>query len=123
MRRIRSTDTTPERAVRSIVSRLGFRYRLHAKDLPGKPDLVFRSRKKIIFVNGCFWHFHQECGTAHFPKSRLDYWIPKLERNKRRDGINHSKLKELGWAILVVWECEVKDTENLSSRLSRFLGS
>src|SRR5690348_3038706 len=90
MRRIRSMNTSPELQVRRIVHGLGFRYRLHSKDLPGRPDLVFRARRKVVFVNGCFWHFHQ-CGTAHFPKSRLEYWIPKFERNRKRDEENNRK--------------------------------
>ena len=88
MRRIRSTNTKPEIQVRQVVYRLGFRYRLHVSTLPGKPDLVLKGRRKVILVNGCFWHSHGRCGTAHFPKSRLEYWMPKLQRNKKRDAVN-----------------------------------
>jgi DNA mismatch endonuclease (patch repair protein) len=123
MRRIRGKDTSPELLVRRIVFRLGFRYRLHVADLPGKPDLVFKAKRKAIFVNGCFWHFHKRCRTAHFPKSRLEYWIPKLEGNKRRDRLNMKRLRRLGWQVLVVWECETSDPHSLSLRLERFLGN
>ena len=88
MRAIRSKGMRPELAVRSLVHKLGYRFRLHRKDLPGKPDLVFPSRRKVIFVHGCFWHSHQGCKAAHIPKSNLDYWIPKLERNRARDARN-----------------------------------
>lgn len=121
MRAIRSENTRPEVAVRKIVFRLGYRYRLHASDLPGKPDIVLRRNKRVIFVNGCFWHFHRRCGTAHFPVSRVDYWIPKLERNKIRDRRNVSALRRNGWRVLVVWECELKRIEKLKKRILQFL--
>lgn len=112
----------PEVIVRSMVHGMGYRYRLHLKDLPGKPDLVFRSRKKIIEVRGCFWHQHRGCSEAHLPKSRTDYWLPKLARNKQRDKENCKQLQKLGWRVLVVWECEIEDTKRLSTTLRKFLG-
>ena len=122
MRRIRSRDTTPEMVVRRMVHGMGYRYRLHGKDLPGKPDLVFKSRRKAIFVHGCFWHQHPGCQEGRLPKSNISYWRPKLERNQRRDAETHSALRDSGWRVLVVGECEVKDRTPLRRRLRRFLG-
>ena len=102
---------------------MGYRYRLHSAKLPGKPDLVFSRHKKVIDVRGCFWHQHGICADSHIPKSRTDYWIPKLTRNCERDQQNLRKVKKLGWRVLVVWECEVKDTRRLTTRLRRFLSS
>jgi DNA mismatch endonuclease (patch repair protein) len=121
MRAIRSKDMQPELRVRSIVHKLGYRFRLHRKDLPGKPDLVFGPRRKVIFVHGCFWHSH-DCKTAHVPKSNRQYWVPKLERNRTRDGKNVKALEARGWQALVVWECEARDEVSLTKRLKRFLG-
>ena len=122
MRRIRSKDNSPERTVRSIVHLLGFRFRLHREDLPGKPDLVFPSRKKLIFVNGCFWHGHGCPGVARKPKTNTEYWVKKIRDNKKRDVRNHRKLRILGWQILVIWECETEeDPERLRGRLLSFL--
>lgn len=121
MRRIKSKGMRPEVVVRSAVHRLGFRFRLHARDLPGKPDLVFRKRKKIIDVRGCFWHQHTRCAEAHIPKTRPEYWIPKLARNRKRDASNCRRLRALGWQVLVVWECETSDLTALSGKLFRFL--
>jgi DNA mismatch endonuclease, patch repair protein len=121
MRRIKSKDMKPEVAVRSIVHRMGYRYRLHCPELPGKPDLVFPRLKKIIEVRGCFWHQHRGCIDSHTPKSRMDYWIPKLKRNRLRDELNLRKLRKLGWDVLVVWECAVTDPAELATRLSGFL--
>lgn len=123
MRAIRSTGMRPEMAVRKLVHALGYRFRLHKKDLPGKPDLVFPSRQKIIFVHGCFWHSHARCKTAHVPKTNLDYWISKLDRNRTRDRKNVEALKRLGWKVLVLWECETNDEDHLRARVSSFLGS
>jgi DNA mismatch endonuclease (patch repair protein) len=122
MRRIKSKGMKPELLVRSMVHRMGYRHRLHSQDLPGKPDLVFRSRKKVIEVRGCFWHQHRRCPEAHRPKSRTGYWLPKLARNTQRDKANHKRLLALGWRMLVIWECEVTDTERVSRKLRRFLG-
>jgi DNA mismatch endonuclease (patch repair protein) len=121
MRAIRSKDMQPELKVRSLAHKLGFRFRLHRKDLPGKPDLTFASRGRVIFVHGCFWHSHS-CRTAHVPKSNLEYWIPKLERNRARDEKNIEALKAKGWQTLVIWECEVSDEHGLKKRLTKFLG-
>lgn len=121
MRAIRSKDMRPELKVRSIVHRLGYRFRLHRKDLPGKPDLVFISRRKVIFVNGCFWHSHG-CRVSHTPKSNAAYWGPKLERNKFRDHRNLDALRAAGWKALVIWECETNDEGRMRKLIVRFLG-
>jgi DNA mismatch endonuclease, patch repair protein len=120
MRRIRSKGMRPELAVRSLVHRMGYRFRLHRKDLPGKPDMAFASRRKVIFVHGCFWHSHC-CKLAHAPKSNLDYWRPKLERNRLRDEKALAAIKAMGWDALVAWECETKDEVSLADRIQAFL--
>ena len=120
MRAIRGSDTKPELVVRRLVHRLGYRFRLHRKDLPGKPDLVFGPRHKVVFVHGCFWHCHN-CKVAHDPKSNRSYWGPKLERNRIRDQKSLADLEAAGWQSLVVWECETWDEGNLKSRLTKFL--
>lgn len=123
MRQIRSKNTSPELAVRRIVHAMGYRYRLHRKDLPGKPDLTFPSRKKVVFLHGCFWHHHEGCREGRLPQTRAEYWGPKLTRNCERDAVSVSKLKALGWDVLTLWECEVeKDHAAVSKRLRRFLG-
>lgn len=116
---IRSTDTKPEQAVRRMIHGMGYRYRLHQKSLPGCPDLVFASKSKVIFVHGCFWHLHKNCGRL--PKSRQDYWKPKLEHNAERDQQVRRKLRRLGWRSLVIWECELHNEEKLARRIQRFL--
>lgn len=123
MRKIRSKDTSPELVVRKLAFGLGYRYRLHRKDLPGKPDLVFPGRKKIIFVHGCFWHQHQdpECKIARVPKSRESYWLPKLQHNVERDLKHRKELEHLGWSVLVIWECEVSDKGVISNKIQHFL--
>ncbi len=121
MRRIRASDTSPELAVRRLVHAMGFRYRLHVKRLPGRPDLVLARLGRIIMVHGCFWHSHEGCKDSHTPKTRLDYWRPKLEGNRRRDIENTVKLEQLGWRVLVVWECETTKKQRLAGRLKRFL--
>lgn len=122
MRLIRSKDTKPEMAVRSTVYRMGYRYRLHASDLPGCPDIVFRKRRKAIFIHGCFWHLHAGCRNNRPPKSRLDYWKPKLERNAARDAQARRELSKAGWRSMVIWECELDKPARVATRLSRFLG-
>jgi len=122
MRRIRSKGMLPELAVRSMVHRMGFRFRLHRKDLAGKPDLVFASRRKVIFVHGCFWHAH-DCKVAHTPKSNAAYWGPKLERNRARDKRNIDALRAAGWKPLVIWECEIRSGRTLQKRIRSFLGA
>ena len=119
MRRIRSKDTAPELIVRGLVHSLGYRFRLHRADLPGRPDLVFPSRKKVIFVHGCFWHQH--ICISRKPRSNQQYWLPKLQRNVARDAQHKSDLRRLGWRCLVVWECEVKNEASLIRTVRRFL--
>jgi DNA mismatch endonuclease (patch repair protein) len=122
MGRIGSKDTRPEMLVRRLVHALGYRYRLHAKDLPGKPDLVFRSRKKVIFVHGCFWHQHKGCREGRVPTSRESYWVPKLVRNVERDREHIRALKLLGWRTLVLWECQLDNPKELEHRVRAYLG-
>ncbi len=123
MGRVRSADTRPEMVVRRLVHGMGYRYRLHRKDLPGKPDLVLPGRRKVIFVHGCFWHRHgdPECRLTRWPKSRLDFWVPKLTANEERDAKVEALLGEFGWDVMIVWECQVRDTEALKRRISEFL--
>ncbi|MEB2604777.1 DNA mismatch endonuclease Vsr [Burkholderia cenocepacia] len=122
MRRIRSRDTAPEMIVRRIVYAMGYRYRLHRKDIPGKPDLAFPGRRKVIFVHGCFWHQHSGCRDGRAPKSNTGYWLPKLMRNKERDKIVIDQLTSLGWSVLTVWECETKNVSHLENIIDDFLG-
>lgn len=121
MRRIRSKDTSPELFIRRLIFKMGYRYRLHGKNLPGKPDLVFASRKKVIFIHGCFWHQHKNCIDSHIPRTNKDYWVPKLERNRIRDSENKIKLKENGWSFLIIWECQMKNSLGLSNKIKKFL--
>lgn len=123
MRRVRGKNTKPELAVRRLAHSLGFRFRLHRKDLPGKPDLVFPRYRAVIFVHGCFWHRHLDpiCHLARLPKSRLEFWLPKLETNRVRDEHIRAILNEKGWRVLVVWECELRHTEHLGNKISDFL--
>ncbi len=114
MRRIRSEDTKPELIVRKIVYGLGVRYRLHRKELPGHPDLVFASRKKVIFVHGCFWHQHEACAGGRLPRSRNEYWDKKLQRNVERDRKTMLQLKEMGWEALIIWECELVGSDAIA---------
>jgi DNA mismatch endonuclease, patch repair protein len=123
MAAVRSKNTGPERAVRTLVFALGYRYRLHRNDLPGTPDLVFPGRKKVIFVNGCFWHFHQRCAGFRAPKSRVEFWEGKLTRNRQRDRVNQRALRKLGWKVMVIWECEIKELARLQRKISEFLDS
>ena len=112
MSRIRSKNTKPEIVVRKMLHKRGIRYRLHARDLPGKPDLSNKEKKFAIFVNGCFWHQHKGCKRASIPKSNTDYWIPKLEKNVNRLRENLETLDTMGYRTAVIWECEVNDLEN-----------
>lgn len=109
--------------VRRLLHSLGYRYRLHRKDLPGKPDIVFSSRRKVVFVHGCFWHSHNVpgCRNKRKPKSNAEYWLRKLERNQARDQANIAALDALGWSALVVWECKTKERPALAERLQAFL--
>ena len=114
---IRAKNTTPEIIVRSILHRLGFRFRLHRNDLTGKPDIVLKKYRAVIFVHGCFWHQHKFCKRANIPKSNRKYWIPKLARNAERDKINKRDLKRDGWRVITLWECQARDPESLKLKL------
>lgn len=116
MSKIGSKDTKPELAVRSLLHRLGYRFRIHRKDLPGTPDLVLPRHGLAIFVHGCFWHGHG-CKVDKMPKSRTDYWGPKIEANKARDARKAGRLRRLGWRVTTVWECELKDPAKLERKL------
>jgi DNA mismatch endonuclease (patch repair protein) len=120
MQQIRHKNTGPELIVRRIVTKLGYRYRLHVESLPGKPDLTFRRIKRVIFVHGCFWHQHSGCREGRIPQSRTDYWGPKLLRNVERDRSHLAALSAAGWQALIIWECELDDSE-LSERIKSFL--
>ncbi len=122
MQAVKSENTAPELIVRRLLHGMGYRYRLHRTDLPGRPDIALISRRRAIFVHGCFWHGH-DCRKGKLPKSRLDYWGPKLERNKERDKEKAEMLESLGWGVLVVWQCETVDLVALTSRLHEFIGS
>ena len=120
MSRIRSKNTQPELLVRRLLHKAGFRYRLHRADLPGKPDLAFPGRKKVVFIHGCFWHMHEGCAMARVPKSRVEFWTTKLSANRLRDSAHVAKLEAAGWEVLVLWECELH-APNLLTKLSLFL--
>ena len=122
MKAVKSKDTGPEKRVRSVLHRLGYRFRLHRKDLPGSPDIVFPGRRQAIFVHGCFWHAHG-CKIGQAPKSKLDYWGPKLDANRARDARKLGELQAAGWAVLVLWQCELGDEPALEARLRTFLDS
>ncbi len=121
MSHIRGKDTLPELAVRRLVYSLGYRYRLHSKKLPGRPDLVFAGRKKVIFVHGCFWHMHPRCRKGRPPKTKRAYWLPKLKENRKRDLRNQRVLRKEGWAFLIVWQCELRNPDKLKAGIVNFL--
>jgi DNA mismatch endonuclease (patch repair protein) len=121
MRRIRKRNSKPELIVRRLVHGMGFRYRLHWNGLPGTPDVVLPRHRKVILVHGCFWHRHDCPDGTKLPRSKPDYWGPKLERNRWRDAVNIGRLREMGWEVLVVWECEMRDQQDLVRRLTQFL--
>lgn len=123
MARVRGKDTRPEMTVRRLVHAMGYRYRLHRRGLPGSPDLALITRRKAIFVHGCFWHRHPDpcCKLARLPKSRPEFWIPKLERNRQRDIENQQALRAMGWDYLVIWECQLKDKASLIEVIKAFL--
>lgn len=123
MARVRSKDSRPEMIVRRAAHALGYRYRLHRRDLPGTPDLVFGPRKKVVFVHGCFWHGHGCKLGARLPKTRVEFWTAKIARNVERDAQARQRLGDLGWLSLVLWECELNDREGLDRRLIEFLGA
>jgi len=118
MRLVRSKDTSPEIKVRSLLHTLGFRFRLHRKDLPGNPDIVLPKHSTVIFVHGCFWHRHRGCQQASTPATNQDYWIPKFKRTVERDKRNQKELQRLGWNVIILWECELKDLNRLADRLT-----
>ncbi|HQU59793.1 MAG TPA: DNA mismatch endonuclease Vsr [Saprospiraceae bacterium] len=121
MKRVKSSNTRPEMLIRKYLFSKGYRYRLHKKDIPGKPDLIFPAKKKIIFINGCFWHGHDCKRGARIPKANREYWLKKIGRNVERDKENFSKLKELGYKVAVIWECEMKDFQAIAEKLATFL--
>jgi len=121
MAAVRPVDTKPEFVVRRLVHGMGYRYRLHRRDLPGTPDLVFPARRAVVFVHGCFWHRHEGCALARIPKSRVEFWTQKLEGNRERDTRKLKELRAAGWRVLVIWECELKNSKTLARRLRRFL--
>jgi DNA mismatch endonuclease (patch repair protein) len=125
MARVRHRDTKPEIRVRRLVSAMGYRYRLQYKKVPGRPDLAFPGRRKVVFVHGCFWHRHPDpaCQLARLPKSRLEFWVPKLEGNRARDLRKQQEIQALGWSSLTIWECQLRDEEALREIISTFLDS
>jgi DNA mismatch endonuclease (patch repair protein) len=120
MAKVKNKDTKPELFVRSLLSSMGYRYRLHLRSVPGSPDIVFSHRKKVIFVHGCFWHRHKGCANCRLPKSKLEFWKPKLDGNAKRDARTRRELRRAGWQFLVVWECELKSAQ-LPQSLKSFL--
>lgn len=122
MSRVRNKDSKPEMVVRRLVHSMGYRYRLHAGRLPGRPDLIFPSRKKVIFVHGCFWHLH-DCANVRIPKSRLEFWETKLQGNRERDARVLVELEELSWSVLVIWECETYFNVDLKAKIAEFLST
>jgi DNA mismatch endonuclease (patch repair protein) len=122
MSRVRQKDTAPELIVRKTAHALGYRFRLYRKELPGRPDVVFSSRRKVVLIHGCFWHRHVGCPRTTTPKTRKAFWKRKFSENKKRDSRNIRELKKMGWDILIVWECETKDAGRLAQILSRYLG-
>lgn len=123
MAAVHSEDTSPEMAVRKIVHGLGYRYRLHVRTLPGRPDLVFPARRKVIFVHGCFWHRHRKCRYATSPKTRRRFWEAKFAANKARDRRVRRELRRMDWAVLAVWQCELRKSKGLAGRLDEFLSN
>ena len=121
MAQVKSKGMKPEMKVRRLLHGLGYRYRLHRKDLPGKPDMVFVARRKVVFVNGCFWHRHEGCPKVRIPKANRDYWVGKLERNRARDERNLALLAQDGWGVMTVWECELGDMAAVADGLTAFL--
>ena len=121
MSRIGGKDTKPEKMVRSLLHQMGFRFRLHRRDLPGTPDIVMKRHKMVVFVHGCFWHCHEGCSDSGIPKTNTDFWTAKLKGNVERDKKNEKTLEKLGWRVLKIWECETKDLETLADKLIREL--
>lgn len=121
MGRVASKNTVPEIKLRKLIFSMGFRYRLHCNDLPGRPDIVFLGRKKVIFVHGCFWHGHPNCKASKLPETRKEFWRTKISSNQERDKKNIKELENLGWKVLIVWQCELKDVLNITEKIKLFL--
>lgn len=121
MSRVRNRDTKPEKTVRSLLHAMGHRFRLHRKDLPGKPDIVLPKHKKVVFVHGCFWHGHAGCPRAARPTSNTEFWNKKIDKNMARDAAAQKDLSTLGWKHLIVWQCEMRDLPALTDKLEQFL--
>lgn len=121
MSRVRNKDTKPERVVRSLLHRLGYRFRLHDKKLSGKPDIVLARHRKVVFIHGCFWHRHGVCRALSIPENNSDFWARKFAENVRRDGEKLAALREAGWDVLVVWECQTKDRDKLERTVRSFM--
>ncbi|MBI3871642.1 MAG: DNA mismatch endonuclease Vsr [candidate division Zixibacteria bacterium] len=121
MRRVRGKDTAPELLLRSLLHRLGYRFRLHRQNLPGRPDIVFPSRGKVIFIHGCFWHGHSCRRGARIPKSNRRYWNTKIAGNRARDSLNRNRLRHRGWRAMIIWECQLSDLDRVTVRAIRFL--
>lgn len=120
MSRIRSKDTKPEKAVRSLLHSLGYRFRLHVKKLPGCPDIVLAKHKTVIFIHGCFWHRHAGCKYAYLPKSKKAFWRNKFQQNRNRDEVVMKEIMNLGWSVYIIWECETKNTARLQQKVESF---
>ncbi len=120
MSRVKRTGSTAELTVRQLIWGMGLRYRLNVKSLPGSPDLVFSKKRKVIFVHGCFWHGHADCNKGRLPKSNYEYWAEKISKNKERDLKVESQLKDNGWDVLTIWQCELRDTPSLKNRIDFF---
>lgn len=121
MGRVKNKNTAPEIKLRKLIFSMGFRYRLHCKDLPGRPDIVFLGRKKVIFVHGCFWHGHPNCKASKLPETRKEFWNTKINSNQERDRKNIKDLENLGWKVLVIWQCELNDILNITQKIRSFL--
>ena len=121
MGKVKSTNSKPELFVRKLLTKLGYRYRLHYRKLPGSPDISFPGRRKIIWIHGCFWHRHDNCVLARLPKTKLEFWTVKLEGNKIRDLANEKQIRHLGWDALIIWECQLRDPGEIEIRLRGFL--
>lgn len=121
MSRVKGKNTKPEKLVRCLLHGMGYRFRLHVDDLPGKPDIVLTRHRKVIFVNGCFWHGHRSCRKGELPASNRDFWEEKIEKNRKRDVESRRHLRSLGWKVFTIWECETKDPRKTMNRLMRFM--
>lgn len=123
MSRIKGTNTKPEKIIRKMLHKMGYRFRLHRKDLPGKPDIVLPKYNKVIFVNGCFWHGHRNCKKAELPESNRDFWKEKIRKTQLRDKKSNRQLKNLGWNVLTIWQCELINEEKLLGKINSFMAS